>query len=132
MVKKKGEDLCKKHVGTKKKIQTAKEISTWIESWREIFPEGMNTGGFRYRGNKQECVKKMVKFTTDNKYTVEQIFQATKNYVDKFAEKGFAYMQQAHYFIEKRNVGSTLSSFCEELTSNKSNNKETTYGKSII
>jgi len=131
-LRKTGEELFKKHVGTKKKVTTAKEVSQWVESWREIFPEGVNAGGFRYRGDKAEVIKKMIKFVNTHDYTLEQIFQATRDYVDRFSLKGYAYMQQAHYFIEKRGVGSTLSAECEGLTE-KSNNKEEggSYGRSI-
>ena len=132
-LRKHGEDLFRKHVGARKKITTAKEIETWIDAWRELFPEGKNTAGFRYRGNRGEAVKKMVKFVNDNSYSTEQIFHATRHYVDTYSQKGFAYMQQAHYFIEKKGVGSTLSSYCEELDDNKFNEKEEdTYGRSVI
>jgi hypothetical protein len=132
-LRKTGEDLFKKHVGRKKKITTAKEVTQWIQKWREIFPEGVNTGGFRYRGDRAECIKKMIKFVNTNDYTVEQIFQATTDYVDRFSQKGFAYMQQAHYFIEKKGVGSTLNSECESLTETKPKLEEGKhYGGSII
>jgi hypothetical protein len=133
-LRKAGEDLFKKHVGTKKKITTAKEVGQWIQSWREIFPEGVNTAGFRYRGNKDEVIKKMIKFVNTHDYSLEQIFQATRDYVERFSLKGYAYMQLAHYFIEKRGVGSTLSAECEALTERSSNNKEEgkDYGRAIV
>ncbi len=132
VLRKLGEELFKKHVGLKKKIVTTKEINEWIESWREIFPEGVNTAGFRYRGDKAEITKKMIKFVNTHNYSIEQIFQATRNYVERFSLKGYAYMQQAHYFIEKRGVGSTLSAECEGLAEN-SNHKEkgNNYGRSV-
>jgi len=131
-LRKHGEDIFRKHVGAKKKITTAKEVETWIDAWREIFPEGSNTAGFRYRGNRGEAIKKMVKFVNDNSYSTEQIFHATRHYVDTYSQKGFAYMQQAHYFIEKKGVGSTLSSYLEELDGKTNVKEEDTYGRSII
>jgi hypothetical protein len=132
-LRKTGEELFKKHVGTKKKVTTAKEVGEWIQSWRELFPEGVNSGGYRYRGDKGSCLTKMIKFVNTNDYSIEQIFQATKDYVERFSLKGYAYMQLAHYFIEKKGVGSTLSAECEGLAEKSSNNKEEggSYGRSI-
>ncbi len=128
-----GEALFKKHVGAKKKITTAKEVSEWIQSWREIFPEGINSGGFRYRGDKAEVIKKMIKFVNTHDYSLEQIFQATRDYVERFSFKGYAYMQLAHYFIEKRGVGSSLSAECEGLAEKSPIKKEgKDYGRSVV
>jgi len=130
-----GEDLFKKHVGRKKKITTAKEVNIWIDSWRELFPKGVNAGGFRYRGDKQEVLKKMIKFVNDNDFTVEQIFQVTKEYIERYSLKGFAYMYLAHYFIEKKGVGSTLASECEGFMERTTDTKEKggeDYGGAII
>ena len=133
VLRKRGEELFKKHVGTKKKITTAKEVGEWIQSWREIFPEGVNSGGYRYRGDKGSCLTKMIKFVNTHDYSIEQIFQATKDYVERFSLKGYAYMQLAHYFIEKKGVGSTLSAECEGLAEKKPNVKEgENYGRSIV
>jgi len=130
-MRKMGEELFKKYAPKNtKKIQS--EVHLWIDAWRQLFPSGSNIGGYLYRGNRLECLKKMVKFVDSHKYTKEEIFQATKNYVDKFAIKGYSYMQQAHYFIEKRDTGSTLESECEALKDNNNTAKTTTYGRKII
>ena len=132
-LRKAGEELFKKHVGTKKKVTTAKEVGEWIQSWRELFPEGVNSGGYRYRGDKGSCLTKMIKFVNTHDYSIEQIFQATKDYVERFSLKGYAYMQLAHYFVEKKGVGSTLSAECEGLAEKKPNTNEgKDYGRSIV
>ena len=133
-LRKTGEELFKKHVGTKKKVTTSKEVTQWIESWREIFPEGVNTAGFRYRGDKAEVTQKMIKFVNTQDYTLEQIFKATRDYVERFSLRGYAYMQQAHYFIQKRGVGSTLSAECEGLAEKSSNTTKEgkDYGRSVV
>lgn len=133
-LRKTGQELFKKHVGNRKKTTTAKEVGQWIDSWRSIFPEGINSGGYRYRGDKAACLTKMIKFVNTHDYTLEQIFEATRDYVERFSLKGYAYMQLAHYFIDKKGVGSTLSAECEGLAEKSSNNKgeEKQYGGSII
>ena len=140
-MRKAGKDLFEKYTDyvseTAIKSESPKEQlkpALWIDSWRELFPEGSNSAGFRYRGDRADVLNKMIKFVKDHhEYTIEEIFQATKTYVDKFSLTGYAYMQQAHYFIHKRGVGSTLSSECEglaERSDTKQKGKE--YGRSII
>lgn len=132
-MRKAGEDLFRKYVGLKKKGVTAKEVGTWIDSWREIFPAGVNNGGYRYRGDRGEVLKKMIKFVNTYKYTTEQIFQATKNYVERFSLKGYEFMQQAHYFIDKKGVGSTLNAECEGLKDDKGTKPEgSNYGGEVV
>lgn len=87
------------------------KVESWIESWRDLFPEGSNYSGFRYRGDKQECLSKMKKFVKGRKYSKESIFKATKSYVDKMYEQGYKFMSQAHYFIYKQGSGSLLEQY---------------------
>jgi len=126
-----GEMLFNKYF--KKKKKKTNDAHVWFDAWRSLFPEGSNNIGFRYRGNRLEGLKKMVKFVDSYDFTKEDIFQATKNYVDKFAIRGYAYMQQAHFFIEKKDVGSTLASECESLSEQKSQttSKEPGYGRGV-
>jgi hypothetical protein len=131
-LRKHGEDLIKKYIGKRKKQES--DVHTWIDAWREIFPEGSSNTGYRYRGNRLECLKKMTKFVNSQKgITKEEIFKATKLYVERFAIRGYMYMHQAHYFIEKKDVGSTLASEIESLKEGNNNgNRETGYGERII
>jgi hypothetical protein len=135
MLRKAGENLFKKHIVRKKKIvKSGTFVHIWIDEWRELFPKGSNTGGYRYRGNRLDALKKMVKFVDAYDFTTEEIFKATKNYVDKFAMRGYAYMQQAHYFIDKKDSGSSLASECEGMreTNVEQVNKEPKHGERLI
>ena len=80
-----------------------------------------------------EVINKIIKFVNSHYYSIDEIFQATRDYVERFSLKGYAYMQQAHYFIEKRGVGSSLSAECEGLAekSNKIEEGEN-YGRSVV
>jgi len=130
-MRKPGETLFKKHLNKKKK--PTPNVHLWIDKWREIFPEGVNNLGYRYRGNKAECLIKMIKFVDSNDFSEEEIFKATKNYVDRFAIRGYAYMQQAHYFIHKRETGSALVSECEGLGEQSEQSKQgSDYGTRLI
>jgi hypothetical protein len=126
----KGETLFKKYVKIKKKKV---DVTSWIDAWREIFPAGANPSGYRYRGSRLEVIRKMTKFVASNNYTEEEIFQATRNYVERFALKGYMYMQQAHYFIEKQGAGSSLASECEALKENSNSSKSNkNYGGTVV
>lgn len=132
-LRQRGVDLFKKYVGTKSK-KKQNDVHTWIDQWREIFPKGSNQSGYRYRGNRLEALKKMTKFVEQYDFTKEEIFQATKNYVDKFALKGYMYMQQAHYFIDKKDSGSSLASECEGVQERVDNpvKERSDYGERLI
>lgn len=62
----------------------------------------------------------MIKFVFLYLYTREEIFEATKRYVQRFSLKNYNYMQIAHYFIEKQGVGSSLEAECESLKKDSS------------
>jgi len=133
MLRKSGEDLFSKYY-TKKEKKKNTDVHTWIELWRNIFPKGSNQGGYYYRGNKLEALKKMTKFVSVYDFTKKEIFKATKNYVDKFALRSYMYMQQAHYFIEKKDSGSSLASECENVRENKDSpvTQRNKYGERLI
>ena len=131
-LRKAGEDILQKYLGKKRK-KTQTDVNMWIEEWRKIFPGGVNSGGYRYRGERMEVLKKMTKFVNSYDYTKEEIFKATENYVKRFALRGYAYMQQAHYFIDKQGTGSSLAAECEAVREKPQNkeNEQRGYGRTI-
>lgn len=134
MLRKLAQDLFTKHFGKRKKKNTKSEVESWFDEWRKIFPEGSNSGGYRYRGNRLEGLKKMIKFVDLYDFTKEEIFEATEQYVKRFAIRGYTYMQQAHYFIDKKDSGSSLASECEGIRENGTNKvtKGPRHGERII
>lgn len=123
----KGEDLFKKV----KKLDKS-DVHSWINEWRNLFPEGVNNSGYRYRGSRLECLKKMIKFVASYPFSKEEIFEATKRYIERFSVRGYLYMQQAHYFIEKKETGSNLASECESLKETQILTESTNYGGKVI
>lgn len=91
-----------------------KTVEYWIEDWIQLFPTGIKSGGYYIKSDKADCLKKMIKFLKTRKYTKDVIFQATKNYIAEKEKVNYAYIQQAHYFIEKDGV-STLATFCANV-----------------
>lgn len=90
------------------------EVDLWIEQWLELFPKGVKSGGYYVKSNKEDCLKKMIKFLKIRKYTKKQIFEATQNYIDRKAKENYSYMMKAEYFIEKDGV-STLATEIDNL-----------------
>lgn len=81
-------------------------VEDWIEEWRNLFPTGASSSGYRYRGDKQECLKKMKIFVKKHKYTKEQIINATKKFIEGMND--YRYLGMAQYFIQKEGSGSRL------------------------
>lgn len=91
------------------KITPAKRAELLVDPLRNIFPEGVNSGGYRYRGDKQGVKAKLLKFIkTYPKYTDEEILKAARQYVNRF-KPSYVGMRQMHYFIEKDKVSDLLS-----------------------
>ena len=61
------------------------------------------------KSNKEDCLKKMIKFLKIRKYTKKQIFEATQNYIDRKAKENYSYMMKAEYFIEKDGISALAS-----------------------
>lgn len=116
-----GPDKSKDFVLRKKSLSLFTQesnVSEWYEEWRNLFPKGINPAGYRYRGNRQQVLTNLTKFVRKHpQYSKEQIFKATKNYINRCMRTG-SYMMLAHYFINKKDVGSTLLTELENLEDN--------------
>jgi hypothetical protein len=91
------------------------DIKDWIDEYRELFPKGINSSGYAYRGSKQGCLAKMVKFIKQTEYEKDIILKATAEYVANKKKDNYEYMMLADNFIYKNNA-STLESYCELVT----------------
>lgn len=87
-----------------------------IEEYNSLFPKGRREGSsVGYRCNPKELLKPFVWFFEEySNYTWEDVFTATKRYIEKFETDGnYTYLQNAKYFIKKsdvnKNVVSTLA-----------------------
>ena len=72
---------------------------------QQLFPKGMKTGSAAWRGNKREITLRLQKFFKlyDNKWTDEEIIEATKKYINHF-NGNYTYMRILKYFIMKSEV----------------------------
>lgn len=89
---------------------------SWIDEWIDLWPKGVRSGGYLVRSDKKSCEKKMNKFLKEHsKVTKEQIFEATKIYVERLRRANWSYMMLATYFIDKEERGSTLAMEIDNL-----------------
>lgn len=91
------------------------ELILFVDKYRELFPQGVKSGGYLIKGDKQGCITKFKSFIKKYpEYTQEEILDATKAYLDGKKKNNYDMTQLAHYFIEKEGI-SNLSSFCEDI-----------------
>ena len=96
------------------------DTSKWIDVWIELFPEGVKGGSKLLRSDKKICLTKMAQFRVDYpEFNMDDICQATVNYVEEQSEKDFAYTMPAVNFISHREKGSELAARCKDLELNK-------------
>lgn len=116
------------------RVQKAKKLNlvsdTFVDRYRNLF-KGLKPGSMGYR---QAVVDKLNRFMMDNRnVTEEQIIKATKRYLD--SQDNYNFLQQADYFIYKRESGgsesSRLSIFIEEL-SNDNNSTSGDWTSTLI
>ena len=80
------------------------DLNYLVGQLREIFPKGIKTGSAAWRGNKREITLRLQKFfKIYDKYTDEEIIDATKKYVESF-NGNYTYMRILKYFILKDEV----------------------------
>lgn len=100
-------------------------LETWFDSWYNLFPQGVKSGGYLVKSGKQICQKKLNTFIkTHPEFTKEQILEATKRYISDFQKANYAYMKIAPYFIEKGGV-STLEDYCNNSNTDTTTNNTT-------
>lgn len=81
---------------------------TWITEWMELWPRQAKEVSSVQWPSPSECLTKMERFLKKNKkVTKDEIFQATKNYIEKYRLRNFEYMRHASNFIYKGNVDSS-------------------------
>jgi hypothetical protein len=94
--------------------RTAQGVDAWIDEWRDLWPTGVRSGGRPIRGNKSDCLKKMIGFIESTEYTKEEIMAATLAYVIEKKHADYKFMISADYFIRKDGC-SVLESWCEDM-----------------
>jgi hypothetical protein len=97
-----------------KDVANALDLDSWINEWRDIFPEGVKSGGRPVRGTKSGCIGKMKAFINRTGYSKSDIFYATKAYLAERKKDGYKFVICADYFISK-DGNSVLEAYCEDM-----------------
>lgn len=91
----------------------------WVEDWRKLWPEGIKTGGNKYVNSSLTAVTlKLKKFFKSYDFTVEEIMEGTRRYLEAQEQKDWDRTQCSMYFIEK-DGDSNLANYCEEVQKEK-------------
>ena len=86
-----------------------------------LWPEGTrNTNGDNLRSHPDDIRKKLKAFVKKYKFSKETILKATEAYLNRQRMQGYAYCNQAMYFISKDNI-SKLAGECEMAERNPMN-----------
>ena len=89
-------------------------VSDWIEQWVNLWPKGVKSGGYYLKPNKQDALSNMQKFVKKYKFTKDQIFEATGNYLKEKERDNWNYCMLGSYFIMKNNM-SQLANYCTSI-----------------
>jgi hypothetical protein len=87
------------------------DIIIWIDEFRNIWPTGLNSTGQAWKGDKQDCIKKMKSFIKQYKYPKDIIIDAANRYIQ--FTNGSPYRMTCGNFINKQDKGSTLLAWCQ-------------------
>ena len=103
-----------------KSVPDNKRLENLAKSLMEVFPVGKKEGTSQYwKGNLRDNTLRLAKFFKlyGDKYTDEQLIEATKNYVSSHNGK-YQYMRVLKYFIWKdtRKVNSEGEGYIEEVS----------------
>ena len=103
-----------------KTVPSEDQLLPLVNSLMEIFPPGKKEGTTIYwKGNKKDNRERLQKFFKlyGNKYSNEQIIEATKKYVESFNGQ-YTYMRALKYFIwkDEKKIGSDGKRYIEEVS----------------
>ena len=122
----KGQSLIKKYneyfKKAKKKTNThimGKKYTNNVEEYRELFPAGKLPHGKPARVNVKTLINNFRWFFSNYNYTWNEVIDATKRYVNEYAQKDYMYMQTSRYFISKEDKTkvkqSQLADYCDMI-----------------
>lgn len=113
------EELCAALLEADKTVPVKDRCVNLVEQMREMFPKGIKTGSAAWRGNVREITLRLQKFFKlyGNKWTDEEILEATQRYVDHF-RGDYTYMRILKYFIMKsdRKIDEEGNSHIEDIS----------------
>lgn len=95
-------------------IINLKTCESWIDSWINLWPKGVKSGGRPVRASRATIIKKMNTLLLNKKYKIEDIIDCTTAYISEKEKSQWAYISCADYFI-KKDGSSLLEALLEEF-----------------
>ncbi len=89
------------------------EVRSLVDAFVELWPpDARNINGDKLIGHAPDIEKKLKAFVKKYKFDQDVILRATENYLSRQRAQGYAYCNQAHYFISKDGI-SKLAGECD-------------------
>lgn len=103
----------------RKKLETLiePEVDSWIKEWTDLWSGiycGIKPYGYYVKQSPSSNKARMKEFLKENNFTKEEIFQATKNYLEDKRQCNWEFTKKSNKFINDTD-GSTLYSYCDAL-----------------
>ena len=96
-----------------------KDYNLMVEEYRELFPAGKLPHGKPARVNVKTLSNNFRWFFDSYDYTWDEVIEATRRYVNEYAQKDYLYMQTSQYFISKEDKTkvkqSQLADYCDMI-----------------
>lgn len=106
----------------------------FVSEYRELFPKLLLPSGSYARVDAKDLKEALKKFFNKYNYSKEVVLKATQNYLEEYQAKGYMYMKNSYFFINKKGEPSTLAAYCEAIINAPEQQEEgpTYLGGSII
>jgi hypothetical protein len=115
-----------------KKSPAIDDFSSFVASFRELFPNNVRPNGKPVKSPLVDLKKKLKYFEKEYKdYSREEILTAAAHYVGRYKNAGYAFMRTAVYFIHKQHDGSDLAAEIESIREKGLQVKVTMYGTEL-
>lgn len=87
----------------------------FLDSWYDLWPKGIKSGGYYVKTDKNGCGKNLQKFIKNNpNISKETILKATEKYLMDMKDRNYSMCKLAPYFVYKDNL-SLLEGYCSNL-----------------
>lgn len=83
-------------------VNKSTEFDDFCNKYRELFPKGVNTGGYPVRSNLKEIHDKFERFFRkykDQNYSYDECLKATQSYLKGKERENYSFIQTAKHFI---------------------------------
>ena len=96
-----------------------KNYTVAVQNYREMFPKKKLPSGKPARVNEKTLIDCFRWFFENYDYTWDEIYEATRKYLNEYEDNNYMYMKTSQYFIVKtlpnKNKSSDLADYCDMI-----------------